>query len=72
MFNYMKGMTMNDAAKKQVHAYLNSRKSTPVGLAYELTKSYAGSGNPDSKEIPRLFVSLVELFVDLEDLKTRG
>lgn len=62
---------MNDAAVKQVHGYFSSKKNTPVGLAYELTKAYAGSGNPDSKEIPRLFILLVELFVDLENLKSR-
>lgn len=60
---------MNATAVKKVHGYFSSRKNTPVDVAYELTRAYAGSGNPDPREISKLFVSLVELFVDLENLK---
>lgn len=61
---------MKPVAVKKVHQYFNSRKKSPVDFAHELTKAYAGSGNPDPNEISKLFIHLVELFVDLENLKS--
>ncbi len=42
---------------------VQKRGGDPFSMAYELTKIYAGSGEPEAKDIPGLFLELYGLFL---------
>jgi hypothetical protein len=41
---------------------IQNRHADPFSMAYELTKIYAGSEEPQAGSIPTLFLNLYELF----------
>jgi hypothetical protein len=41
---------------------IRDRHADPFSMAYELTKIYAGTEEPQAQTIPKLFLDLYELF----------
>ena len=67
--NTKRGKAWPVQRKKELWHFFRSGKYNPVDFALDITKVYAGSGNADSKEIPRLLLLHIEMFVDLEGRK---
>ena len=51
---------------------IQKRQGDPFSMAYELTKIYAGSGEPEADKIPTLFLDLFQLFETGVDLRVKA
>ncbi|MEG6550220.1 hypothetical protein V6C53_08290 [Desulfocurvibacter africanus] len=63
-------MPTNEITKKLLEDAA-TRNGGAFGMAYDLTKTYAGSANADGSIIPVLFMELYELFKDGKDPRSQ-